>query len=37
MWSYSGDPLDSALDQVRFTIGDTDSEYPLLQHEELEF
>lgn len=37
MWSYSGDPLNSTLDQVRFTIGDTDTEYPLLQDEEIEF
>lgn len=37
MWSYSGDPLNSTLDELRFTIGDTDSASPLLSDKELEF
>ena len=34
-WSYSGDPLSSSLDSVRFEIGDTDVAYPLFQDEEI--
>ena len=36
-WSYSGDPEKSLLDQVRFTIGDTDPNDNLLSDEELGF
>lgn len=34
-WSYSGDPSQSELDQVRFVIGDTDSGDQLLSDEEI--
>jgi len=34
-WTYSGDPSQSALDTVRFLIGDTDSTEMLLQNEEI--
>lgn len=34
-WSYSGDPQNSPLDQVRFLIGDTNSSVPLLSDEEI--
>lgn len=37
MWSYSGDPATSELDQVRFYVQDTDEARPLLQDEEIEF
>ena len=37
MWTYSKDPSTSALDEVRFTIGDTDELYPLLQDEEIKY
>lgn len=37
MWTYSKDPSASKLDEVRFTIGDTDELYPLLQDEEITF
>lgn len=37
MWTYSKDPSTSTLDEVRFTIGDTDELYPLLQNEEIQF
>jgi hypothetical protein len=36
-YSYSGDPADSDLDQVRFTLQDTDAGFPLLQDEEVQF
>jgi hypothetical protein len=34
-WSYSGDPSESAKDQVRFLIGDTDEDHQLLWDEEI--
>lgn len=34
-WSYSGDPSDSPKDYVRFLIGDTDRDEPLLDNEEI--
>ena len=34
-WSYSGNPSASALDAVRFQIGDTIEKDPLLQNEEI--
>lgn len=34
-WTYSGDPASSDLDAVRFEIGDTDAEDPLLKDKEL--
>lgn len=37
MWTYSGDPSTSLADELRFTIGDTDPEYPLLQNEEIAY
>lgn len=36
-WSYSGDPSQSTLDQVRFLIGDTDDTDPQLSNEEIQF
>lgn len=36
-WSYSGDPTTSPLDQVRFLIGDTDENAPLLLDAEISF
>lgn len=36
-WSYSGDPLDSVLDEVRFLVGDTDAEDQLITDEEVEY
>ena len=36
-WSYSGDPGSSPLDEVRFTIGDTNVKDPELQNEEITF
>ena len=36
-WSYSGDPSDSNLDEVRFWLQDTDSTDQLLTDEEIEF
>lgn len=37
MWSYSGDPRESAKDATRFLCGDTDQQDPLLQNEEIEY
>lgn len=34
-WSYSGNPASSALDKVRFLIGDTDTNNQLLSNEEI--
>lgn len=34
-WSYSGDPDSSAIDGVRFLIGDTDTNDQLLANEEI--
>jgi hypothetical protein len=34
-WTYSGNPAASALDQVRFTIGDTDTTDQQLSNEEI--
>lgn len=34
-WSYSGDPLSSAKDAIRFLIGDTDTTDQLLNDEEI--
>lgn len=36
-WSYSGNPNSSDIDRIRFLSGDTDSNAPLLQDEEIEF
>lgn len=36
-FNYSGDPSDSDKDQVRFNIGDTDSNEQLLTDEEINF
>ena len=36
-WSYSGDPADSALDAIRFLIGDTDTNDQLLDNEEIQW
>ena len=34
-WSYSGNPANSANDEVRFLIGDTDTNNQLLSNEEI--
>lgn len=36
-WSYSGDPTVSQRDAVRFIIGDTDENDPLLQDAEIDY
>lgn len=36
-WSYSGDPASSDLDQVRFLIGDTDTDDQLVNNEEVDW
>lgn len=36
-WTYSGDPAASALDQVRFTIGDTDTNDQQLNNAEINY
>lgn len=36
-WTYSGNPGNSDLDQVRFIIGDTDERDPQLTDEEIQF
>lgn len=36
-FSYSGDPSNSALDAVRFKLGDTSPVQPLLQDEEITY
>jgi hypothetical protein len=37
VWSYSGDPSSSDLDQVRFWIQDTDPDEQILTDEDLKF
>lgn len=36
-FSYSGDPSASALDAMRFLIGDTDENAPIMQDEEIQY
>lgn len=36
-WSYSGNPADSDKDRIRFLIGDTDSTFPLMTDEEINY
>jgi hypothetical protein len=36
-FSYSGDPSASELDAARFLIGDTDSNAPIMQDEEIQY
>lgn len=36
-WTYSGDPSTSEKDALRFLIGDTDPDDPLLSDSEVEF
>lgn len=36
-FSYSGDPSDSALDECRFLLGDTNEGAPIMQDEEIEY
>lgn len=36
-WTYDGDPAKDALSKYRFTIGDTDSNMPILQDEEIKY
>lgn len=37
MFTYSGDPSSSDLDQVRFLLSDTNQDSPLLQDEEIQW
>ena len=37
MFSYSGDPSNSQLDECRFLLGPTDASEPILQDEEIEY
>lgn len=36
-WTYSGDPSTSQLDEIRFIIGDTNVNAPIMQNEEIEY
>lgn len=36
-WSYSRNPATSELDKIRFLVGDTNPNEPILQDEELQF
>lgn len=36
-WSYSGDPATSDKDAVRYLIGDTDEDNPLVEDEEIDY
>lgn len=36
-FTYDGDPSESSLEEVRFLVGDTDKDEPLLQDEEIEY
>lgn len=36
-WTYSGNPASSALDEIRFLIGDTDTTDQLLSNEEINY
>ena len=37
MFTYTGNPGDSLLNEVRFRIGDTDKGFAMLEDEEIEF
>lgn len=37
MWSYSGDPSDGGVDEVRFLVQDTDPNDQLISDEEIEY
>ena len=36
-WTYSGNPSDSQLSEIRFIIGDTNEAEPIMQDEEIEY
>jgi hypothetical protein len=36
-WTYSGDPSSNPKDEVRYLIGDTEQDMPLLQDEEITY
>jgi len=36
-WTYTQSPVDEPIDAVRLLVGDTDSEDPLIEDEEIEF
>lgn len=36
-WTYSGNPASSARDEIRFLVGDTDSDSPQLSDEEIDY
>ena len=36
-FSYSGNPSESAIDECRFLLGDTDENNPIMQDEEIEY
>jgi hypothetical protein len=36
-WSYSGNPKESPIDEVRFLVGDTNEREPIMQDEEIQY
>lgn len=36
-WSYSGDPSESEIDELRFLLSDTDQSSPIFSDEELQY
>lgn len=36
-WSYSGDPAEGGVDEIRYLVGDTDSADPKATDEEIEY
>lgn len=36
-WSYSGDPSDGGVDEIRYLVGDTDADDPKATDEEIEY
>jgi hypothetical protein len=37
VWTYSGDPLDGGVDEVRFLVGDTNVDDQLISNEGIEY
>ena len=36
-WNYSGNPASSKIDEMRFVIGDTNENDPIMQDEEIDY
>lgn len=36
-WTYTADPLNNALDEVRMLVGDTNDNFHIMQDEELQY